>query len=101
MRRRFDVHDVLHRETCFKKGNKCRSALPIMPCNESFILDKDRAHKLFESVMDEDNTRDMIGQFKTVKWHYLDGTVIEKTPYSVVPGCPTGCEYIDQHSEPV
>ena len=65
VRRRFDMHDILHRETCFKKGDECRSDLPAMPCNESFILDKERAQALLELFQVDDKVAtDMIAQFK-------------------------------------
>ena len=102
VRRRFDMHDILHRETCFKKGDECRSDLPAMPCNESFILDKERAQALLELFQVDDKVAtDMIAQFKIVKWHYLDGSVVEKTSYSIVPKRPVGCEYMNQHSEEI
>ena len=36
---RFDQHAQLHCPTCFKKSEECRTKLPMLICNETYLFD--------------------------------------------------------------
>jgi hypothetical protein len=79
LRNRFEIHDVEHRQACFKTTCECRALHPKLPHDNTDI--------------DCDPTS------KVCKLHRLvEGDWITMTPWSLNLKRPIGCEYINQHN---
>jgi len=102
VRKRFDEHACMHRSACFKNGPECRAMLPMLEVSRTFIHDN-TTEKTFATKKtkkeDDDNNED--DQIRTVKWHYIDGSVREKSQYMIIPKRRIGSQFLNQHSVPI
>ena len=73
---RFNNHDVMHRSSCFKKGNECRYHLPMPITNETSIS--------FGSIES--------------KWSTIAGSDINATSYDVVIRRKMGDQFMNTFS---
>ena len=75
---RFNVHDWIHRPSCFKKGNECRTQLP-------------QKHRLCAClVFDED---------KSITWHFVDGTSKKICPFKYYPKRNIGDQFMNVNND--
>jgi hypothetical protein len=97
----FDEHDWSHRATYFKGGkSECRGNLPEMASEESIIFDNGAIEAALR-VRDDDH-RCISGDNgeKTILCSNLNGTVEQKSQFSVLPRRTNGSQFLNQHSLP-
>lgn len=112
LRREFDEHEALHRPTCFKKGSECRALFPHMASDKTYIHDNNTpiieshpactTHGTNSNDSDDESTEDedehMEKVIRSVEWHHLDGSVEQKSQYTIIPKRDIGSQFINQHS---
>ena len=81
MHRRFNVHEFIHRTSCFKKDCECRFPFPFTTCMETYIHEDCG-----------ENNKNVITS------HNIDGSTRRMAPWMIIPQQPMGCQYVNVHN---
>ena len=79
LKKRFEIHDHKHRQSCFKKDCECRFLFPFFPQQQTYI--------------DEDETKGTISWYKLVETEHL-----QTKPWILNTKRDMGCEFMNSHS---